>query len=144
MRRLIPMAVLLAAVAQAGRADDKSDAAKKLEGTYEVVSATRAGKAEPKAGDIKSFVIKGDLITIDAKDKDMKAKFKLDPAKKPAEIDIMPQEGGKDFTLKGVYETKDTDKGLELTIVFGGPDAARPKDLKGEGDVMVLKLLRKK
>src|SRR5437899_11614291 len=109
MRRLTAAVLFLAIVCTAGRAqDDAAKAAKKLEGTYSVVEATRGGKPEPKAADVKAFVIKDGKITIEAKDKDMKAKFKLDPSKTPAEIDITPEEGGKGETIPGLYQTKET------------------------------------
>jgi hypothetical protein len=47
--------------------------------------------------------------------------------------------------MPGIYEVKETDKGTELTIVFGaGPKAERPKDFKGTENDVVLKLFRKK
>jgi uncharacterized protein (TIGR03067 family) len=128
--------------------DDADKAAKKLEGTYELVSAIRGGQPDPKADDVEKFVIKDDTITISLKNngKEMKAKFKLDPSKKPAEIDLAPEENG-NKTLLAIYQTKDTDKGLELTIVFprDGGGSTRPKDFKGESeDEVTVKLLRKK
>ena len=46
----------------------------------------------------------------------------------------------------GLYEAKETDKGLELTLAFPkNPTSPRPKDFKGEAqDEIVVKLLRKK
>ena len=77
-------------------------------------------------------------------------KFKLDTTKKPAEIDFTnPREKGP--PLPGIYQTKETNRGLELTIaVMKEPTTpatklARPRDFKGDGDYqMVLKLLRPK
>ena len=101
------------------------------------------GKTDKKAEELKLLTIKDGEIVLTIGDKEEKAKFKLDPSKKPAEIDIDP--GKNDRTVPGIYQTKDTDKGLELTIAFGdGPKAERPTDFKGEGRVVVLKLLRKK
>lgn len=148
MRNFVAAAAFLAfALPMSARPDDDAKtAAKKLEGTYTVVEATRAGKPEPKAADVKSFTIKDGKITIAVKDeKDHIAKYTVDPAKKPAEIEVAPEdEGGKE--MKGIYMTKETDKGLELTIALGiGPDAARPKNFEGKGEQeMLIKLLRKK
>ena len=150
MRRLITAALFLALAVPLARADEKDDAAKKLEGTYQIVSVLVGGKADDKKKDeVKSFVVKDGEITINiskgGKERAEKAKFKVDPSKKPAHFDIMP--GGGDDTVPGIYETKDTDKGLELTVAFAkdGPKGERPKDFKGEGaDHIVIKLLRKK
>jgi len=112
-----------------------------------MVEATKAGKPEPKAADVKSFTIKDGKITIVVKDgKDHVAKFTVDPSKKPAEMEIAPEDGPAEFAMKAIYMTKETDKGLELTIALGaGPDATRPKNFEGKGEQeMVMKLFRKK
>src|SRR5205085_9020192 len=99
----------------------------------------RDGKPDKKAEEVKSFTIKDGTIAINDGKRDQTVKFTLDPSKKPAEIDIA--DGTR--TVKGIYQTKDTDKGLELTIAFSRD--TRPKDFKGEGENdIVLKLLRKK
>lgn len=145
MRRLTAAALFLALALPTARADEKADeAAKKLEGTYEVLSLTVGGKADDKKkDDVQAFVFKDGEIIIKTGKRDEKAKFTVDPSKKPAHMDIMP---GKDETVPGIYETKDTDKGLELTIAFAkdGKAGDRPKDFKGEGkDTVVVRLLRK-
>lgn len=145
MRNLIAsVSFLVIAVSIAGADDDTTQAAKKLEGSYSVVAVLVGGKPDKKGDEVKSFVIKGGTITIDDGKRKEEAKFTLDPSKKPAHIDIDPGKG--DRPVPGIYETKETDKGLELTIAFeksGKPD--RPKDFKGEGErAVVLKLLRKK
>lgn len=146
MRMLIAVVGLVLAAGWTALAadDDAAKAAKKLEGKYEVVSATRGGKPEPKAAEVKSFVIKDGEIIMDSGTREEKAKFTLDPSKTPAEIDIKPT----NEAVKGIYKTKETDKGLELTIAFtksGKDGSVRPKDFKGEGaDEVVISLLRKK
>jgi len=104
---------------------------------------TVGGKADDKKKDeVTAFVIKDGEITIKSGKKEETAKFTLDPSKKPAHIDIMPG----DEKVPGIYETKETDKGLELTIAFSkdGKVADRPKDFKGEGErSVVIRLLRK-
>jgi uncharacterized protein (TIGR03067 family) len=145
MRRLTAAALFVALVCTPGRAqDDAAKAAKKLEGTYEVLSITAGGKADAKKKDeVKSFVIKDGTITTATAKREETVKFTVDPSKKPAHFDIDP---GKDRVIPGIYETRETEKGLELTVVFAdGPMAERPKDFKGEGArVVVIKLLRKK
>ncbi len=145
MRRFIAAAAFLALAVPVSRADEKD--AKMLEGTYEVVSVTVAGKPDDKKKDeVTKFVIKDGMIMISVKDekKEENAKFTVDASKKPAQIDIAPRDDDK---VPGIYETKETDKGLELTIAFrkGPKGSERPKDFKGEGpDDFVIKLLRKK
>ena len=143
MRRLTAAALFVGLVCTARAQDDAAKAAKKIEGSYQVVSATRGGKPDKKADEVKSFVIKDGMITINDGMRDQAVKFTLDPSKKPAEIEIV--DGPR--TIKGIYQTKDTDKGLELTLAFNrGPAGdTRPTDFKGEGEgAVVLKLLRKK
>lgn len=142
--RLLTAVAFLALAALASRADDDApkDAAKKLEGTYELVEVLVGGKPDAKKDEVQSFVIKDGQLIIKLAQRDETAKFTLDPSKKPAHIDIMPG----NETVPGIYEVKETDKGLELTIAFAkGGKAERPKDFKGEGkEDAVLKLLRKK
>ena len=142
MRTLATTALFLSLLGWTAAADDPKDAAKKLEGTYDVVSVIVAGKPDPMKDEVKGVVIKDGQIIVKTK-RDDPAKFTLDPSKTPAHIDISPSA---DMTMPGIYETKETDKGTELTIVFRpGPKAERPKDFKGEGkEDVVLKLFRKK
>lgn len=147
MRTLIAAAGLLLVTgwtAGGGADDDAAKAAKKLEGTYEVVTATLGGKPARNAANVKSIVIKdGEIVTDYGNRGVRKAKFTVDPSKKPAEIDMRKANAKEaDAVGKGIYQTKDTDKGLELTIAFS---SVRPKDFKGEGaEEIVLILLRKK
>jgi uncharacterized protein (TIGR03067 family) len=140
MRQLIGAVVFLALAVPIARADEKD--AKKLEGTYEVVALLVDGAPSEKKNDVKSITIKAGEIILEGKS-DENAKFTVDPAKKPAHIDITPK--GKEKNVLGIYETKDTDKGMELNIAFSKDGAERPKDFKGEGkNEVVIKLFRKK
>ncbi|MDB5311358.1 MAG: hypothetical protein JWO38_5560 [Gemmataceae bacterium] len=145
MRRMLAVVgLVLTAGWTAGAADDDAaKAAKKLEGSYQVVEATRGGKPDPKGKEVKSFTIKNGTIVISAGDRDETAKFTVDPSKTPAHIDLVPKD---DHSVPGIYAVKETDKGLELTIAFTkGANESRPKDFKGEGEGdIVIKLLRKK
>ncbi len=147
MRRLITAVAFLAAAVPVTRADEKDDAAKKLNGTYEVTGFLVGGKVDDSKKDKVTFTFKDGTIEIKegAKEKAETARFTLDPSKKPAQIDIMPDRGGKE-TVPGIYEVKETDKGTELNIAFAkGGAAARPKDFKAEGkEEVVIKLFRKK
>ena len=141
MRRVIVAVVMLGAGLGLARADD---AAKKLEGTYELLGGTIGGKDDPKIADIKSVVIKDGTLSIRTENRNDDAKFTLDPTQKPAHIDLVTARGNN--KVAGIYEAKETADGLQLTIAFvqgdGGP---RPRDFKGEEEkTVVLKLLRKK
>jgi uncharacterized protein (TIGR03067 family) len=143
MRYVISAALFALATAVAGAADEPKEAAKKLEGTYEVLEVLIDGKPDKK-DDVKTAVIKdGRIIPKGKEGRDDSAAFVLNPSKKPAHIDLTPTGEG---TLLGIYEVKETDKGTELTIAFcGDPKGARPKDFKGAGkEEMVIKLLRRK
>ena len=142
MRRLIGTVVILALAVPIARADEKD--AKKLEGTYDLVAVIVGGKADDKKKDsVGAVVIKGGEIIIKEGKRDDNAKFTVDPSKNPAHIDITPK--GKEKNVLGIYETKDTDKGMELNIAFSKDGKERPKDFKGEGkDDIVIKLFRKK
>jgi uncharacterized protein (TIGR03067 family) len=148
MRKLMATVAFLALAVPVARADEKDDAAKKLEGPYEVVAVLVAGKPDDaKKDEVTTFEIKDKTLVIKVKEtRDESAKFTLDPSKKPAHIDIKPKADG-DEVVPGIYVTKETDKGLELTIAFSksGPNAERPKDFEGKGEHdVVIKLLRKK
>jgi uncharacterized protein (TIGR03067 family) len=143
MRWILGFALTAALGGLATSEDKPADAAKKLEGTYTVVELLVAGKPSPKADEIKTVEIKDGVISIKSDKKNEDAKFTLDPSKKPMEIDLKP--GTDNPTVMGIYQTKETDKGLELTIAFVHGGGKRPKDFKGEGkEEAVFKLLRKK
>ncbi|HEX4609447.1 MAG TPA: TIGR03067 domain-containing protein [Urbifossiella sp.] len=143
MKRLMAAVAAGLVVVAAGSAQP-GGAAKSIDGTYAVVSATRGGKAEDKKLDTAEFVFKdGKLVISDGGKKEETAEYKLDPAKTPAHIDIMPARGKTD-TVQGIYQTKSTTAGLELLIAFARDGKERPTDFKGdEPDTVVLKLLRK-
>ena len=122
-------------------ADEK--ALKELEGTYTVVSMEKGGKAAPKeATESLKIAFKGDelIITIpDEKEtKEKKAKIKVDASKTPNTIDISPLDGPeKGKTFLGIYKAE---KG-EVTLVFTEKEKGdRPKELKSEGESMLVKL----
>jgi len=117
-------------------ADAKEDAAKdkeKLQGTWLVVGGEEHGTKMPEA-DVKMadmrFIIEGDKIqaTRGGKEKGKGGTFKLDPSKKPKEIDLIDDKE----TVKGIYSL-DGDT-LKFCLAKGGND--RPTDFttkKGDG-----------
>jgi uncharacterized protein (TIGR03067 family) len=143
VKKFIAVAACLALVIPFASADEA--AAKKLNGSYQVLLLTVGGKPDDKKKDrVSEFVIRDGTIEIkESSGKADTARFTVDPTKKPAHIDLSP---GGDEKMMGIYEAKETDKGLELTLAFPkNPTSPRPKDFKGEGpDDIVVKLLRKK
>ncbi len=140
MRRLL--AAVVAGLVVVGAGSCQPDApAKSIDGTYKVVSATFGGKAKEGA-EKAEFVFKDGTVTVreGGKDQGETATFKLDPTKTPAQIDFTPK--SKEAAL-GIYQTKATKEGLELTVAFAKDGDARPTDFKGDGPgTVVLKLLR--
>ncbi|QJW95320.1 TIGR03067 domain-containing protein [Frigoriglobus tundricola] len=143
MRTLTAAFVLALAGWAVGAADDPKDAAKKLEGVYEVLDVTIGGKPDPKKDGIKGVEIKNGEFVIKLDKRNDPAKFTLDPTQSPAHIDISPDGTNK---VPGIYQVKETDTGTELIVVIALADKGeRPKDFKGGGkDHVMLKLLRKK
>lgn len=129
--------LMAAALAGVVLADEK--ALKELEGTYTVAALEKGGKPAPKelVDDLK-VTIKGDELVIKIGAEEKKAKIKADAGKTPATIDITPADGPeKGKTFPGIYKVE---KG-EVTLVFvEGDKAERPKELKSEGEVMLMRL----
>jgi uncharacterized protein (TIGR03067 family) len=140
MRRFV-VAGGLTAAALAGvvLADEKT--LKEMEGTYSIAALEKGGKPAPKeiSDDLK-VTIKGDEIVLRIGTDEKKAKIKVDPAKTPPTIDITPVDGPeKGKTFPGIYKL---DKG-ELTLVYvEGDKPERPKELKSDGEAMLMKLKR--
>ena len=147
MRVLITAAVILSMTMSVADADEKDDAVKKLNGTYEIRDYVTGGKSDPlRKGPGLTASIKDGTIEFKegTKDKVDSAGFTLDASKKPAQIDIRPGLS-KEKVVPGIYEIKETDTGTQLIIAFAKRGGSRPKDFKGEreGEV-VLTLFRKK
>jgi uncharacterized protein (TIGR03067 family) len=119
------------AVAFLVAADDKDDAIKKdmakMEGTWSMVSAMSEGQALPddivKSGkriskDGVTTVMIGEMVYL-------KAKFTIDPSKKPKTIDYEVTEGpAKGKTQYGIYELD----GDTAKFCFAAPGKDRPTD----------------
>ena len=117
MKRIAAAVAFLALVVPVAAADEA--AAKKLNGSYEVLSITVAGKPEKMNKDrVSEWVIKDGTIEMKEGGKKVDgSKFTVDPTQKPAHFDLL--EGGtRKKGMMGIYEAKETDKGLELTLAF--------------------------
>ena len=127
------LAVVALTFGFAASADDKAAKAEleKLTGTWKGVSVVRDGKAIPKAeAEAVRLVVTGEKYTLTEGKDEIEGTHKLDPTKKPKEVDAVRTKGpNKGETLKGVYElTDDT-----FTVCFSAPGKDRPKELKAEG-----------
>jgi uncharacterized protein (TIGR03067 family) len=126
MKRLGFGAVMVAALVAAGAPGGEGAANKelaKLQGTWKVLKAVKSGDPEP-ADEVQKMrvVISGDKFTIQTGEKKEEAGIKLDPAKKPAAIDIRAV--GDPVTVRGIYKLE---KG-QLTICFTRDGKPRPKE----------------
>ena len=132
MRTILAAAVVCLLVA----ADNPSDEAKKdmaaLQGEWSLKSGERDGQAMPEDF-VKGFkrVAKDDVTTVTSNGQAyMKAKFAVDPARKPKTIDYTLLEGpNKDKKVLGIYELD----GDTVKFCFAGPDQERPKEFKTKG-----------
>lgn len=139
MRRIaLVVALSLGAAALSAAADET-----KLDGSYTTKSGVRDGEEMPadELKKVEEVVIKGGLLTFRfAEGKEHKAKFKADAAKKPAHIDVTPQDGpNKDTPHLGIYKLE---KG-ELTLVVAR-EGDRPKDFDARGKGIMTVVLQRK
>lgn len=145
MKNLLWLAALAAgALALAGPAsaeDKKADDAKAIQGTWKVESAESSDGNAPPPEEIAKikFVIDKEMITIDMGERKRPAKYKLDPGKKPKQIDIMPDEGdNKGKTYPGIYELS----GDTLKLCFSRADT-RPSEFAAKGDKVFYIVLKR-
>jgi len=129
MKHLLLVLSIMGLVAPDELRDD--DAAKKdlekVQGTWTMAALEVDGKPVPEEK-LKSsmLTIKGDKYIIKIKDETHETIIKLDPTKKPKEIDMTFTEGAnKDKVLKGIYEL-DGDKFKICRALL--PDKDRPTE----------------
>jgi uncharacterized protein (TIGR03067 family) len=137
MRWQLMTAVLIVAAPAPPEKDKKDE--DKIQGTWAVVSIEIGGQRQTdEEGKNLKLVIKGDAITVNGPDKEEKAKFKLDAAKKPRTIDITPEEKKLDGKqVLGIYELN----GDELKICYTEDGATRPTEFvskTGSGIAMIV------
>jgi uncharacterized protein (TIGR03067 family) len=122
---VLGVAALLTAGAGAqekGKTDEE-----KFQGTWMFVSVERGGVdvMEDFVKEAKlTFTV--DKIKMEFQGKEMQVSYKLDPAKKPAHIDITENSGG---TLKGIYMFE----GDNLKVCFAAPGEKRPTEFVTAG-----------
>jgi uncharacterized protein (TIGR03067 family) len=141
----VAVGLLVGAGAPAGEGKKDKDKAG-LQGVWKVVTVEERGKSmEDNEG--HEVIFKGDEFTLKRGDKTLvKAKFKLDPAKKPKQIDleITEDRSGKHVgqTAEGIYELKNDE--LKCCIVEPGSGGARPTEFSApEGTKLVFITLKR-
>src|ERR1700722_5408339 len=106
-------------------ADDPKDELKKLEGTYTMVSSEEKGEKLPEET-VNNATLKfeGDKHTAKVGKVTIIGTHKVDPTKKPAEIDASDSEGPfKGKTRLGIYKLD----GDQFTFCFALPGKDRPE-----------------
>lgn len=112
--------------------DDAKKEFKKFEGTWVLDSGERDGKKTADEDVKKSKIIMKDeettLVTPHQSAEAIKSTRKVDPSKKPAEVDMVRKVGpGAGQTIKGIYEFTDAD---HYRVCFAPPGKDRPTEFK--------------
>src|SRR5262245_43908071 len=125
------LAVCLLVAADGGDEDVKKEL-KKFEGTWVLVSGERDGKKIADDDVKKSKIVMKDvettLFTPHQSNETIKSTRKLDPSKKPAQVDFVRRVGpGAGVTMKGIYEFIAVDT---YRVCFAPPGKDRPTEFK--------------
>ncbi len=135
MRLALIVSLCLLASGSRGLADAELD---KFQGTWQVEKLSTGG-TDAQAAKIAEMAIifKGDQAIPKNNPTDI-AKVKLDPSKKPAEIDLTDSDKK---VNKGIYRFIDKDT---LEICMNVEDAARPKDfVSPKGSTVIIMVMKR-
>jgi uncharacterized protein (TIGR03067 family) len=118
----------LFAIGASGQEKGKTDQ-DKMQGTWSFEYMERGG-VEGKEDFLKEakLIVSADKVKVQALGKEMQIGFKLDPSKKPAHMDIIDTNGGKEVIIKGIYVFEDD----KLKICWAPPGDKRPTEFKTE------------
>ena len=140
MKALTPLAVALLVLAApasdaAPRPDDKADkdGLKKLAGDWKLTSWKQSGQELPaEALDTVRWTVKGDKYTFQMGDEGEEGTLKVDPAKRPAAIDLEITSGNdKGKSQVGIYKIEAD----AVTFCFARPGAKdRPTEFSSTED----------
>jgi uncharacterized protein (TIGR03067 family) len=134
------LALSLLALAPITPTQDKNDDAKKIQGTWLLVSREQDGRRRTVGGEMK-YTITSDRIALITQ-KDAGDQYRLGIDKKLKIIDLVPGDGpNKGKTLKGIYDLA----GDTLRICFPNQaDLPRPAEFQSSKEVMIVELKRVK
>jgi uncharacterized protein (TIGR03067 family) len=144
MRHLVACIVLGLLLGTDRPKDDGKKDQEKLQGTWKAVTVEAGGKAQDEAEE-RRLIFSGNEFSIKKGEETMiKGKFKIDPSKKPKEIDMEFIEAKRDNlrgkTALGIYEL-DGDK---LKWCWNKPGGERPKEFSSQAtDVYLLVSLKR-
>jgi uncharacterized protein (TIGR03067 family) len=123
---------------QFSHAQDAKDDLKKMAGAWKVIVDEADGKSLPKEVVEKfdgKLTVEGNKYKAYVGDKlEDEGTIKIDPAKKPKEIDVAP---AKEKVMKGLYKID----GDTMTVIFSKPGGDRPKEFKtkeGSGEMLLV------
>jgi uncharacterized protein (TIGR03067 family) len=138
---LLPLFLLVATPAPAEESS-KTDL-ESLRGTWSIARAIHDGHvSSPEKTKSVKLTFAADKFTVHG-EKGMESVFKLNPSKKPCEIDVTPGSGpDKGMTLKGIYDLN----GDELKLCIAKPGRDRPTEFtsKENTGVILIELKRDK
>ena len=134
MRKFLAVVALafgLAAVADEKQVTDPKAELERFTGTWKAVSYVRDGKELPAAEAEKvRLVVAGEKYELTDGGEAIEGTHKLDPTKKPKEIDAVRTKGPhKGETLKGVYQLSED----SFLVSFAAPGKDRPAKLDSKG-----------
>lgn len=131
------VAVLFVGIAAA---QDAPKGDPKLVGEWTVVSAVKGGDKIPDEKAKAMLVVFTDKsVSVKEENREEKAEYKADPSAKVKTIDVVPEKAPAGTVVKGIYELN----GDDLKMTFN-KDGDRPKDFKGDGDTVMLMVLKRK
>ncbi len=148
MRRVLLLGLVLGLVPLLGRADEPdpeppvADRNDLMRGKWELTAIELGGMKIPLAGlgakGVMTLKFEKTSVTTTAQGMTKSGSWKIDPRKKPKQIDLISRDDGK--KSQGIYKLEKD----ELTIALAEDGKPRPKDFKdNKAPVIVLKRVAK-